>query len=184
MKELFEDIKVAENDLVLAESLAEELAEIHKSTYKTDCCVDFIEGFGRPLEFNFKTKSYDIFIKNISEHFSAVEFPVMAPFRQSEPLSRKDKLFNTSCYEIRRRAQKEGAELFKPELILPRKKLDQILSAISVLSGSYYSEKMFRFEQEEFDARFITATAYHYRKLGHPFKKISKILLWEPQLRH
>ncbi|MGM0438831.1 MAG: hypothetical protein ACQEP3_00125 [Patescibacteria group bacterium] len=178
------EIGVDKSDALTAKSLADELAKIHQATYQTDCYIDFINEMNqRSLRFNFQTDSYNIFLNNLSDAVSVVEFPVSGT-RSTKPFTRKEKLESIVFHEIRHRVQGSGIDLFNPNKKMPNRKLEKILMIVSTLRKNIFWENMIIFEKEEFDAQFITAVACYYNRLNYPPRFIRDILFWEPNKRH
>lgn len=177
------EIGTARRDAEAAQELANELSEVHRNTYQTDCLIDFVQGdCDTGLRFNFETESYNIFLKNLASKVSLLEFPVVSHYSESF-LTRKEKLLSIAFHEIRHRVQREGIRLFNPDIRLRKKELQRILSTISLLRGDLFWNNMFIFEREEFDAQFITAVACHRYRLNYSLMSISKTLRWEPKAK-
>ena len=176
------EVGVSEIDSRAAKELASQLTEVHQISFRTDCVIDFVAGANKKgMRFNFDTDRYNIFLNDLAERVSSVQFPAIDMHESA--LNREEKLLAIVFHEIRHRVQKEGVTLFTPDLKFKQGILNCILSRIEFCKKNIFWEKMLIFEKEEFDSQFIAAVCCYYYRLNTPLEKITDILFWEPR-RH
>lgn len=177
------EVGVSETDSRTAKELADQLVEVHQASFRTDCVVDFVTKTDKKgMRFNFETDRYNIFLNDLAERVSLVQFP--ATSINESALDRKEKLLAIIFHEIRHRVQKEGVNLFTPDLKFKKEILNKILSRIYFYNRGIFWNEMLIFEKKEFDSQFITAVCCYYYRLNTPLDKIADILFWEPKRRH
>ncbi len=186
MEKIFEnqpELNISKRDSEVAKQLADQLQRVHTTSYRTDCLIDFVSGNEkRGMIFNFETSRYNIFLDNLADIISSVQFSITG--KEAEILSKQEKLLAIVFHEIRHRVQKEGVKIFTPDLKFKKEILNRILTRVQFCKRDIFWREMMIFEKEEFDSRFITAVCIYHHKLNTPLRKIADILFWEPRLRH